>query len=581
MTSGVAAFDRGPRRRGGFLADVWRLTIPYFRSEERWSAFGLLGLLVALTLFSVYLQVEFNDWYGKFFDDLQQYDLPACVHELWRFCWLAAIYIANAVVRLYVNLWLRIRWRAWTTARLIERYLDRQAYYRLQLGEARADNPDQRIADDVQGFTDNTLVISLNIFDALITLFSFVFILWRMSGALSFSVAGLEIAIPAYLVWVAIVYSALGTWITTIVGAPLVRLNFVQQIVEANFRFSLIRVREQAEGVALYHGEAEEGARFGRLFQEVVANWRQLMTSRKNLTLWTAFYGQAAVVIPILAAMPKYFAKEIQFGGFNQIINVFQQVQGSLSILVDSYTNIAAWRAITDRLITFLDAIDVVRERADAGSGVSVERVDEGLAVLGLTLALPNGRVLGKAFDFAMPAGSSLLVTGPSGSGKSTLLRTLAGIWPYASGTVRLPKDMRPLFLPQRPYLPQGTLRGVLAYPSPAGAFDDAAIAEALRLARVERLIPRLDETALWSQDLSPGEQQRIAFARAFLQRPNWLFLDEATAALDEDTEAALYRLAKERLPGVGIVSVGHRSTLADFHDRRLDLGAALGPGAG
>ena len=375
------------------------------------------------------------------------------------------------------------------------------------------------------------------------------------------------------MMWAALLYAIVGTWLTNWVGRPLVRLNFDQQRYEADFRFGLVRFRENTEGVALYRGEPDELRGFRERFGAVVQNWWDIMRQQKRLTGLTAGYAQAAVIFPFIVAAPRYFRGEILLGGLVQTATAFGQVQHALSFIVSSYTDIAAWRAVVERLAGFEHALDRVRIEAATQDGI--RRADgeaARLAVEGVGLDLPSGQPLVANVNLSLARGDTVLLWGPSGSGKSTLIRAIAGIWPFGRGEIRMPHDARVLFLPQKPYLPIGTLRDVVSYPMPAGGVDDATLREALEAVGLPELAWRLDESSHWALQLSPGEQQRIAFARALVQKPDWLFLDEATSAVDEATEARLYQLMRERLVGTTVFSVGHRGTLRPFHTRQLVL---------
>jgi putative ATP-binding cassette transporter len=466
---------------------------------------------------------------------------------------------------------LQIRWRRWLTERYLRAWLTDGAYYRMQLGGGETDNPDQRIADDLRLFVSDTLALSIGGLRAVVTLVSFVAILWGLSGALTLPLGRSSIAIPGYLVWVALAYAVVGTWLTNRIGRPLVRLNFDQQRYEADFRFGLVRFRENTEGVALYHGEGDELRGFRERFGAVVRNWWGIMRRQKRLTWFTAGYSQAAMIFPFIVAAPHYFRGEILLGGLVQTASAFGQVQDSLSFIISSYTDIAEWRSVVERLAGFERALDRVRSQAANGGGIARTDGDgAGLALEGVELDLPDGQPLVAGVNLSLGPGDTTLLGGPSGVGKSTLLRAIAGIWPFGRGEIRVPREARVLFLPQKPYLPIGTLRDVVSYPMPANGVDDATLREALEAVGLPERAGRLDEAGHWALQLSPGEQQRIAFARALVQKPNWLFLDEATSAVDETTEARLYRLVRERLPGTALFSVGHRGTLRAFHARRL-----------
>ena len=553
-----------------FLRDVWTLAIPYWSSEDRWPARGLLAVLVAMNLGLVYLNVVFNRWNNAFYNTLQDKDYAAFTHQLGVFTGLAAMFIIVAVYQLYLNQMLQIRWRRWLTDHYLDAWLADRAYYRMQLAGGSTDNPDQRIAEDLRLFVASTLALSLGLLSAVVTLGSFIAILWGLSGAVTLPVGPTGVTLPGYMVWAALVYAIAGTWLTHTIGRPLIRLNFDQQRFEADFRFNLVRFRENVEGVALYAGEADEGRTFRARFARVVGNWWGIMRQQKRLTWFTAGYNQAAVIFPFVVAAPRFFRGEIPLGGLMQTAQAFGQVQQSLSFIVNAYADIAEWRAVVNRLIGFRDAIERVRH--EVGGIRLAPSADARLSLEHVDLALPNGRPLLDGVSLSVARGDAVLVTGPSGAGKSTLFRAIAGIWPFGRGEIRRPEHGRVLFLPQIPYLPIGTLREVVSYPVPAAGVDDGALREALAACGLPHLVARLDETGHWAQILSPGEQQRIAFVRALVQRPEWLFLDEATSALDEPTEAQLYRLVRARLPGTTIVSISHRSTLGPFHTRRLQI---------
>jgi putative ATP-binding cassette transporter len=559
-----------------FARAVTALAFPYWVSEERWRARGLLAAIVAMSLGIVYVNVLFSDWNNRFYNALQQHDLHRFLRELVYFCVLAAAFIVIAVYQTYLTQMLEIRWRTWLTDRYLGEWLGEHAYYHLQLGGYRADNPDQRIAEDLRLFVEATLTLSVGLLGSVATLVSFSVILWRLSGTIDLPLGASHLSIPGYMLWAAVVYAVCGTWLTHRIGRPLIGLNFQQQQFEANFRFSLARLRENTEGVALYRGEREETRGLLERFGSVVTNWWTIMKRRKRLTWFTAGYSQTAIVFPVLAAAPRYFSGAIELGALMQTIYAFGQVQSALSWFVTAYTQVAQWKATTDRLTGFREAIRIVRSRSRAPRIDWAKTDRTGLAIRDLHLALPDGARLTGRINAEVKAGERWLITGPTGAGKSTLLRAIAGIWPYGRGTIETPAEGRVLFLPQRPYLPIGTLRGVLSYPDPPTRFDGQAMADALTKCGLTQLVGRLEESRHWALELSPGEQQRLAFARALLQRPNWLFLDEATASLDEASEHVLYRLLRQELPGATIVSVAHRSALAAFHDRRLGLGGSL-----
>jgi vitamin B12/bleomycin/antimicrobial peptide transport system ATP-binding/permease protein len=542
---------------------------PYWFSDDRWAARGLLLGVVLLTLGMVYLTVLLNQWNNAFYSALQDKNMAAFRGQLFRVTWLITIFIFLAVYQVYLNQMLEIRWRRWLTDRYLRAWLSDGAYYRMQLQASETDNPDQRIAEDVQLLASHTLGLFTGGLRAIVTLVTFVAILWGLSGSLVVPVGGVTLHLPGYMVWVAVLYAILGTWVTDWLGRPLVRLNFDRQRYEADFRFSLVRFRENTEGVALYRGEADEFRGFRARFEDVVSNWWGIMLRQKRMTYFTSGYGLGAWIVPSIVAAPRYFRGELGLGGLMQTSQAFQQVQDALSFFVQSYKEIAAWCAVVERLAGFERTLDAMHRQA--GTGLRrVEGRASHLSVASVDLYRPDGQPLMANINFSLRRGDSVLLSGASGSGKSTLIRAIAGIWPFGRGEVRAAKDARILFLPQRPYLPIGKLRDVVSYPMPADGVADGTLREALEAVGLPQLTGRLDEEAHWAQQLSPGEQQRIAFARALVQKPEWLFLDEATSAVDEATESRLYQLVRERLPETTLFSIGHRATLRPFHTRRL-----------
>ena len=556
------------------LATVWRIATPYFRSSDRFAGIGLLAAVIGIELTIVAINVLLNQWNNRFYNALQDHNWDSFVYELKYFSVLAAAFIVLAVYQIYLNQWLQIRWRNWMTERYLGHWLNEANHYRMQLLGDAADNPDQRIAEDIKMFIDNTLSIGVGLLSSIVSLFSFAVILWRLSADAPLYLFGSDHSFPGYLVWGALVYSVLGTWLTHVIGWPLVGLNFQQQRFEANFRFNLVRVRENAEQIALLKGEGAERGHLSRRFQDLIDNWMQIMTRTKYLTFFTASFGQAAVVFPFILVAPAYFADKMQLGGMMQTASAFGSVQSAMSFFVSSYRQIAEWRAMVARLDGFEQSI-VAAERLPAAPDtikLATEEARSGIALRDLAVRLPNGRPLIAADSFAVNAGERVLISGPTGAGKSTLFRAIAGIWPFGSGRITVPANATLLVLPQRPYFPLGTLREALTYPSPADRYDGATLRELLTSVGLPALTERLDNEAHWNRELSLGEQQRLGIARTLLQKPQFLFLDEATASLDEPSEAALYALLQRRLPSSTIVSIGHRSTLRAFHNRKAEL---------
>ena len=554
------------------LAIVWRIASPYFYSEDRWAGRILLAAVVAIELSIVGLNVLLNSWNNAFYNALQDKDWDAFVYQLGYFCVLATAFILLAVYQLYLNQWLQIRWRRWLTETYLDRWLAGANHYRMQLLGDAADNPDQRIAEDVRQFIDTGILpIGLNLLNAVVTLGSFAVILWNLSAAAPLHAFGIKYDIPGYLLWAALVYAVAGTIFTHLIGRPLIALNFQQQRYEADFRFNLVRVRENSEQIALLNGERAESAGLLQRFSNVVANWMAIMSRQKKLTFLTAGYRQAAVVFPYIMVSPAYFAGAVQLGGLMQTANAFGQVQDALSVFVNIYRSLAEWRAVIERLAGFDHSIIAAREAATTPPVITLAPGDApAVSISDLVVRLPQGTPLVSASKVSIKLGEQVLVSGPTGSGKSTLFRALAGVWPFGSGTITVPKNARVMILPQRPYFPIAPLAAAVAYPAGRESYDEGKIAGLISAVGLPALADRIEEEAHWNRMLSLGEQQRLGIARALLSEPDFLFLDEATASLDEPAEAALYQLLQRELPRAIIVSIGHRSTLAAFHQRRL-----------
>jgi putative ATP-binding cassette transporter len=533
----------------------------------------LLAAVVVMELTAVFLTVLFNRWNNVFYNALQERNFDVFTYQVGYFCVLASFWVGLKVYQLYLNQWLQIRWRGWMTARYLGGWLQDSNHYRMQLLGDAADNPDQRIAEDTQRFVEQTLQLGIGLLSAVVTLASFIFILWGLSNAAPLHLFGRDIAIPGYLVLGAMVYAILGTTLTHLIGWPLVGLNFRQQRYEADFRFNLVRARENAEQIALLHGEGVERTRLLSRFAFVVENWLGIMQRTKKLTAFTATYSQASVVFPYVLVAPAYFAGKVQLGGLMQTASAFSNVQESLSFFITSYRTLAEWQAVVARLAGFETSIENAAALTTRQNIIHIAAADKGdIDIEKLLVDLPNGIPLVAADGFTIRHGERMLLTGPSGSGKSTLFRAIAGIWPFGTGSIALPPQTTLMMLPQRPYFPVGSLRAAIAYPAEATAFDTKAVGEALVAVGLPKLADRLDEDAHWNRMLSLGEQQRLGIAHALLHAPQFLFLDEATASLDEPSEMALYRLLQARLPATTIISIGHRSTLDAFHERNVRL---------
>jgi putative ATP-binding cassette transporter len=556
---------------------VWALSAPYFSSQEKWKARGLLAAIVALNLGLVYMAVLFNDWNKLFYDALQEKNATVFWAQLGRFTYLAFAFIVIAVYKFYLTQLLEMRWRAWMTGHYLERWLANHAFYQLELARFTAqpnseaknpDNPDQRIQEDINQFTTYTVSLTMGLLNAVVTLASFVGILWGLSGGFSFTFNGSAYNIPGFMVWMAVLYCLAGSILTHYIGRPQIKLNFEQQRVEADFRHHMVRVREYSESIALDKGEAVERDQLDQRFSRVLSNYLALIKAQKNLIWFTSFFGQAAVVFPFVVAAPRFFSGAIQLGELMQISSAFGQVQGALSWFVDSYSSLASWRATTDRLTSFETSFQALAHDRRAQTATDSIALD----AHNLTVALPHGAVLLAGTALHAGAGDSVLLQGPSGSGKSTLFRTIAGIWPFTTGTVARPRDA--MFIPQRPYFPNGPLRDALAYPEAPSRYTDEQLRQALSDALLPHMADHLDQADAWSQKLSGGEQQRLAIARVLLKKPAWVFADEATSALDEPTETLVYKrlLAQVHSAGGAIISIAHRPGVAAFHAQQWQL---------
>jgi putative ATP-binding cassette transporter len=562
-----------------FVAQAWALTKPYFQSDEKWKARGLLLAIIALNLSLVYMAVLFNDWNKVFYDALQEKNATVFWEQLGRFTYLAFGSIIIAVYKFYITQLLELRWRAWMTTHYLQRWLSNQAFYRLELtrftlppnAQANPDNPDQRIQEDINQFTTYTISLTMGLLNSVVTLASFVGILWGLSGGFAFTLGGSEFNIPGFMVWMAVLYCAAGSLITHFIGKPQIQLNFEQQRREADFRHHMVRVREYSESIALDRGETVERAQLDMRFGKVLSNYLALIKAQKNLIWFTSFFGQAAVVFPFVVAAPRFFSGAIQLGELIQISSAFGQVQGSLSWFVDSYSSLATWRATTDRLTSFEASFQALT-RPEIAQAAPETIANGALRIEQLTVKLPRGETLLSATHLQAAPGDRVLLQGPSGSGKSTLFRSLAGIWPFAQGAVALPANT--MFLPQRPYFPNGPLRDALAYPQSPAHYTDAQLRDALTEALLPQLADQLDQVDAWSQKLSGGEQQRLAIARVLLRKPAWIFADEATSAMDAATEDSVYKslLAQVQQAQGALISIAHRPSVAAFHNRRWTL---------
>ena len=546
-----------------------------FVMDERKLARVMIVFLIVVNQAQVGISVRLSFFNRDWFNAIQNKDADTFWSLLFTvFLFWAAIYIASAIIEYLVQSTLMIRWRTWLTDNYVQNWLEDGTHYRMMLTGADADNPDQRIADDISAFINRTYDFSISMLAQLSSLVSFSLILWQLSD--QFSVPGTEIVIPGFLFFVALVYAAFGTLITHWIGHKLVQLDFDQQRFEADFRFALARLREYTEQIALFRGEASEQTRLGQRFSMIVSNFFSIVALRKKMMMFTSTYGQISPIIPYVVAAPFYFAGKVQLGSMTQTAGAFGRVESALSYFISAYTSLAAYAAVLQRLTSFDASIRLAHKSAHATAKIKHETKAEAktFTLNDLSLKLPDGQTL-LTVNGSLSSDTSLLISGPSGSGKSTLLRALAGLWPYGEGEIILPHAAQIMLLPQRPYIPHGRLIDAVCYPAKADQYTRSDIIAALHDAGLGALVEELEQEDLWSHRLSGGEQQRLAIARALLAKPDWLFLDEATAALDEASEAALYTCLKQKLPRTTLVSIGHRSTLKAFHDTQVTLGSA------
>ena len=567
-----------------FIVGLFHLITPYWNSEEKKSARLYLAGIITLTIAAVYMTLLLNEWFNSFYSALQNYDSGAVYRGLLRFTGLAFAHIAFAVYSYYLQQRLALRWRKWMTKNYLAKWTGRQMYYRLEMfSQGTADNPDQRISEDINLFTARTLSFMSGLLRSATTIVCFIFVLWNLSEVLSFTAAGQEFHIYGYLVWTALAYSVLGTWITHKVGHRLVSLNYLQQKLEADFRFSMVRLRETAESVAFYNGAAKEESFLSNRFMTLLRNTLFIIKKQKQLSWLTNSYAQIAIIFPFVVAVPRYLSQNISLGGLMQIANCFGKVQDAMSYFVDVYASLAEWQSCAERLLSFDKHIAAIEKETEEKSGSLVrEETPDKLRLTDVTISVPamdenkRTREIISSAACTIRSGEHVILKGPSGSGKSTLLRTLAGFWPYVKGHISMPAPSEMMFIPQRPYIPMGTSAEAASYPLETA--DKEILSPLLMEYGLSHLMEKPDTEADWSHILSLGEQQKLAFVRVFLRKPKWVFLDEATSAMDEETEEKMYRLLTA-LPGTTVISIGHRSTLDKWHNRvlRIENGKLIG----
>lgn len=553
---------------------AWQLIKVYWQSRERFFAYFMIAVTLFMTVSLVGMDVLFNKWYNHFYDALQDYDKRGAIDLLIVFMFIAAVYIVIAVYRYYVQAYLGLRWRRWMTKQFLNRWLEKRSYYYLENFDEVTDNPDQRIQEDVGSLVTFSLDLTIGMVSSVTTIFAFIYILWTLSGNVVIPLGSLgKLQIPGYLVWVAVIYAIIGTHFTFKIGRPLVSLNFEQQRREANFRFAAVDLRSHAEHVALYRGEHHEKTVLGQLVDRFIDNWYMIILRQKLLLWFTAGYNQVSVMLPLVVALPNYFGKVFKLGGLIQTLQAFGRIQDALSFIVNSYTRIAEWQAVVRRLLTFINHMHAVEEHAVTRNHFVYRATsDNHISVKKLNIYTPGNEKLLENINADFVHGEHYLIKGASGIGKSTFVRVIAGIWPYGSGEIALPEKQNIMYLPQKPYMPIGTLEEALLFPDDIGTLDEATLIQLLNDVQLPELTNQLDHATMWSEHLSPGELQRVAFIRVLIHKPDWVFLDETTSALDLESEKYLYNLLKTRLPHCSIVSVGHRPSLEGFHTHQIDL---------
>jgi putative ATP-binding cassette transporter len=554
-----------------FLVKLWRLSRPYFRSAERRRAYLLSALIIALTLVTVAISAAITYWYKGFYNALQSYDAGAIWHEVGVFAALAGLWVLTNVLQQYYLQVLQNRWRRWLTASYIHRWMRRHTYYTMQVAGTPVDNPDQRIAQDLEFFTAQTIQLPLGLLNSVASIFVFGFVLWRLSEPVTL----FGTHIPGYLVWVNVAYAAFGTLAVVWIGRPLFWLNNIYQRAQGDFRYDLARVRENSESIATSRGDSAAARQLIRRFQPVFDIFHRRIRRNLGVNGFSFSFNQAAVLIPVVAVLPAFLAKEIMLGGVMSVLSAFNNIQQAFAYLVDNFTSNGSGYLSLTQWIAVIDRLDELQVESGAArlprATVDVRRTEvEQLDVHALDVALPDGRQLLSRLDLRLQPGARLLITGPTGVGKSTLLRMLAGIWPYGRGEVAVPAASM-CFLPQRAYLPEATLIEAIAYPRPA-RLDRDELVHWLEVCSLTHLVDRLDEYGAWDKRLSLGELQRVAFVRLLVTRARWNLLDEITSAVDEELEQRLYARLTETLPEAAIVSIAHRSTLRRFHSLELHL---------
>ena len=555
------------------VAESLALLKGLWRSGYRFGVTLLAGGILLVLIGNMFGQIRLNDWNGAFFDAIAKRNLPALGHEMLIFAGIVAFLLSLVVGQTWMQQMLKVRLREWLTRHLLDEWLARGRAYRLGLAGELGVNPDQRIEEDTRKLTDLSAGLAVGLVQATILLVSFIGILWSLSSNLVFVVAGYHFSIPGYMVWCAIAYAAIGSVMTWRIGLPLIGLNAQLYSREAELRFALVRVSESAESIALYQGEVDERRQLEGNVDHVIRTMAKLTGAASRLTWITSGYGWLAIIVPTLVASPGYFSGTLTLGGLMVVVGAFNQVQASLRWFVDQFPSVADWRATLHRVSAFKAAMDRLDRSNETVEHIKIARHPHGkLAFDGVSVLFADGRVVIAETTVEIALGERVLIVGESGAGKSTLFRALAGLWPWGTGTILLPEPDSMMFMPQRPYLPLGSLRAALAYPDAPTSFTTAAIEDAIKRVGLAEFLPMLDVPARLDKSLSLGQQQLIGFARLLLHRPAWVFLDEATSALDELSQKRVMAIFDHELAGGTVVSIGHRPGLEAFHPRVLHL---------
>jgi putative ATP-binding cassette transporter len=559
------------------FSEIWKLIVPYWRSQDKYIAWSLFGFLVITSLGMVYGTVVLNQWSNNFYTALQAMDKKAFISSCLKFTVVVAGMLTCFVLNQYLKRLLSFRWRTWLTKEYLNRWLENTAHYRFSLHKEKTDNPEQRISQDLSDFTVSTIMISFSVFVEVIKVISFVIILWGLSKTLHIPLGDKSLYIPGYMVWAAFIYALIGNIIVFKIGKPIVKLDYDQEKLEANFRYHLIRLRERGEEVAIYRGEPFESISFQNCYKEISDNFRKIINRAALINAWKNIYGNASTIFPFIAAAPMFFSGGITLGVLMQINGAFREVKDSLSVLIENYQEIARLTASVNRILEFsrvMMDIESTLQIPPKNTVAVTSNFHNSLVFQNLTLRTPEGKDLIKNFNLSVNAGETVLLMGPSGLGKSTLLRAISGIWPFGEGTIHLPAHSTIFIAPQKPYMPRGSLREGLLYPSVLKPIEDKYLIELLSSFGLKYLENSLHEIKEWDLQLSIGEQQRIIFIRALIQKSDWIIMDEPTSAMDKENETNAYQMLNEYLPNSTVITIGHSPSLKAFHKRVLNVNA-------